>query len=99
VGLVAAVINSWKNQWATVGHSKFVPHKRGNPPLVTDAGVIKKISCIKGSVADKFKSAAVHIVRTGLRNHIVETRGSVPDFRRHHARAGLHFLNGVHVKV
>ena len=95
----AAVVDLWQHHRAAVGHAEFVARKWRNAPRVQVVAVIKKITRIERRVAHEFECAAVHLLRAGFGNHVVEAGGSVPDLRRHHAGAGLHFLNRVHVEI
>jgi len=71
----------------------------GSRPPAQITLVIKIIARVECGIADKFKSASVDLVRPGLRNHIDEPRRTVPDLSRHYSRAGLHFLNRIHIEV
>jgi len=61
--------------------------------------MIEEIARVECRIADKFKSAAVHFIRPGLCDYIVETSRPVSDFWGHHSRTRLHLVNGINIKV
>jgi hypothetical protein len=67
--------------------------------VIDGVWMIEEIACVKCGVANELKRAAVDPVRPRFGQHISEARRSVTDFRRHHPRERLHFLNRVDIKI
>jgi len=78
---------------------EFIAGEGRNSPLVEIAFVVEEISCVEGSVADEFESAAVDLVRAGLGDDVGEAGCAVADLRGHYSAAGLHLLNRIDVEV
>src|SRR6266850_3248044 len=95
----SAIINSREDDGTAVGDAEFIARKRRETASVQIALVVKKIPRVEGRIADKFEEAAVDLIAAGFRNHVRESGGAVTRVRRHHARVGLHFLDGVDVEV
>ena len=66
---------------------------------MVQADIVEVIPRIEGGVADKLKHTAMHSVRAGAGDDIGVTGGAVANLGRHHAGAGLHFLDGVDIEV
>src|SRR5579859_934637 len=81
VSSAAPIINSRKHHWPAAGDAKLVASEGRNPPRIYCALMIEEISRVKRRVADKFESAAMHVIRAGFGDHIIKTCGSVTDFR------------------
>jgi len=84
---------------AAVGHAEFIAGKRRETPSVQIALVVKEISRVESRIADKFEQAAMDLIAARLRDHVRESRGAMTRVRGHHSGIGLHFLDGVDVKV
>ena len=97
--LAAAIVNSRKDDRAAVGHAEFIAGKRRETPSVYIALAVKEISRVEGGIANKFEQAPMHLIAAGLGDHVGESGSAVTGVRRHDARAGLHFLDGIDVEV
>src|SRR6266436_532161 len=97
--LTTSIVNSWKDNGATVGETEFIAGKRRETASAQIALVVKVISCVERRIADKFEKAAMDLIAAGLRNHVRESSGAVTRVSRHYSGAGLHFLDSVDVEV
>src|SRR5579859_7030184 len=68
VGSAAPIINARKHHWSAVGDAKLVASEGRNSPGIYCTLMIEEISRVKRRIADKFESAAMHVIRAGFRD-------------------------------